>query len=107
MKHIIVLALFVGCFVSCSKSKNTSQDYEPPPLTYGCRAWVETRDGSRNSVYLGYTVSTHSEAVREIRREYQEEFPKVRKFESNCWSCDTPGLDEDSRKACTRHICAR
>jgi hypothetical protein len=116
MKKIIVLALFIGFFVGCTESKVEPMKSQPkyegsnddlPPLTYGCRAWVQTSKGSRRSMYRSSTASSHSKAIKEVRERYKEEYPGVRNFESNCWDCENLNLGAKERDICTREVCAR
>jgi hypothetical protein len=67
---------------------------------YGCRAWVKTEGGSRNSMYRTSHAHTHDAAVAEMRYMYNIAYPSKTNFESNCWECDLPRLDDDGQTVC-------
>jgi hypothetical protein len=82
------------------KPKSKKNSYH---AKYGCRAWVQTEKGSRNSMYRPSHAHTHDAAVAEMRYMYTIAYPSRVNFESNCWECDLWGLDTDGREVCKKH----
>ncbi len=72
-------------------------------ITFGCRARVQTNEGSTRSIYHNSTAKTHDLAVEEVRDTYKQKYPGTTNFESNCWPCDLPRLDERGQIVCEQH----